>query len=146
MATLTVMQSTRPARAHAGQQTPKTARSLAISGSSKASHQSTVQARQSVTDSASVRLTRRGRLAVSIASAFLMAMAAAAVVTLATSTDVQASSTTVSYTVQPGDTLWAIAGRINPGADRRDTVATLLRLNPAASGSLTAGESLEVPQ
>ena len=94
----------------------------------------------------SVRLTRRGRLAVSIASIVLAAFAGAAVVTMATGTDVSASSTAVTYTVQPGDTLWGIAARVHPGADRRDTVATLLRLNPSAAGGVSAGQVLREPR
>lgn len=133
MTTLTVMQSVRPVRVSTDR--PVVAPTAAMTG-----------AQLRAQGDAGVRLTRRGRLAVSVASVMLMALAGASVLTLATSADVQASSSTISYTVQPGDTLWAIAGRIAPGADRRDIVANLLRLNPAASAGLSAGQSLEVPR
>jgi Tfp pilus assembly protein FimV len=79
-------------------------------------------------------------------SLMLAAGVGASLVTFATGSDVSASSSTVTYTVQPGDTLWSIAGRLQPKADRRDTVATLLQINPTAAGGLDAGQALRVPQ
>src|SRR5215207_2924293 len=35
----------------------------------------------------------------------------------------------VTYTVQPGDTLWSIAARLDPGADQREVVAALIATN-----------------
>lgn len=47
------------------------------------------------------------------------------------------------YVVQPGDTFWAIAGRLHPGEDPRPLVARLV----AAHGSptLVPGERLRLP-
>lgn len=47
------------------------------------------------------------------------------------------------YVVQPGDTFWAVAGRIQPGGDPRPLVAQMV----AAHGSpvLLAGERLVLP-
>jgi hypothetical protein len=48
------------------------------------------------------------------------------------------------YVVQPGDTLWAIAARVAPDADRRDVVA---QLADAAGGSeLVPGQRIELPR
>jgi LysM domain len=48
--------------------------------------------------------------------------------------------------VQPGETLWAIAGRLAPTADRRDVVAAFVDLNELATpGAITPGQSLAVP-
>jgi len=105
-----------------------------------------VATRASATSSNDVRLTRRGRLVIRIVSLMLAAGVGASLVTFATGSDVSASSSTVTYTVQPGDTLWSIAGRLQPKADRRDTVATLLQINPTAAGGLDAGQALRVPQ
>jgi nucleoid-associated protein YgaU len=48
------------------------------------------------------------------------------------------------YVVQPGDTLWSIAARVAPDADRRDVVG---RLADAAGGSeLVPGQRIELPR
>jgi hypothetical protein len=48
------------------------------------------------------------------------------------------------YVVQPGDTLWSIAERVAPDADRREVVS---RLGDAAGGSdLVPGQRIELPR
>jgi LysM repeat protein len=50
----------------------------------------------------------------------------------------------IVYVVQPGDTLWSIAGSINP--DGRDLRATVDRLVDAAGGSiLQPGQRIALP-
>ena len=47
------------------------------------------------------------------------------------------------YVVQPGDTLWSIAGKVAPSVDVREAVGQLRR---AAGGStLVPGQRIEVP-
>lgn len=91
-----------------------------------------------------VRLTARGRVVICLAvlglllGAFSVGRASGAAIPGAAS----AVSTVV---VQPGQTLWEIAGDIAPGTDRRATVAGILRLNPSVSQGLHPGQTLQIP-
>ena len=49
----------------------------------------------------------------------------------------------VTVVVQPGDTLWGIAGALDPAGDRRELVDRLVGL--AGSTSLQPGQELVVP-
>lgn len=49
----------------------------------------------------------------------------------------------VTYTAQPGDTLWAIAESLYPGADTAAVVDALVSLNGGAS--IQAGQQLFLP-
>jgi nucleoid-associated protein YgaU len=59
-------------------------------------------------------------------------------------TTVAYSNRTVSYTVQPGDTLWVIARRIEPTGDPRPLVDRLIAANHL-TGSLQVGQSIDLP-
>ncbi|HEY2877676.1 LysM peptidoglycan-binding domain-containing protein [Nocardioides sp.] len=90
----------------------------------------------------SLRLTRRGRLAVFVASlsALLGLGFVAATGSLA---DDQPEPTRV-VTVQPGQTLWDIASRVSDG-DVRATMAHLETINHLDSTTLQVGQHLRVP-
>jgi nucleoid-associated protein YgaU len=47
--------------------------------------------------------------------------------------------------VQPGDTLWSIAASRYPGADTRERVDSIERLNRLSGPVIVAGETLELP-
>jgi nucleoid-associated protein YgaU len=49
----------------------------------------------------------------------------------------------VVYTVQPGDTLWSIAARVDPSADPRPLVATLA--SQTGSDTVVPGERIVLP-
>lgn len=51
--------------------------------------------------------------------------------------------TGVTYRVAPGDTLWGIAGRLDPGGDRRTLVAALVERN--GGDALRVGQTLVIP-
>ena len=91
----------------------------------------------------SLRLTRRGRLAVFVASlaALLGLGLVAATGSLA---DDQPEPTRV-VTVQPGQTLWDIAAGVSDG-DVRATMAHLETINHLDSSTLQVGQHLRVPR
>jgi hypothetical protein len=101
---------------------------------------------------APLRLTRRGRfvffgvplilLAALILSfsGFLTAPAKAA-----DSASELSLTPTVSVTVQPGDSLWAIAGAVAPERDPRDVVADIVQLNNLEAARVNPGQQLFVP-
>ena len=101
---------------------------------------------------APLRLTRRGRfvffgvplilLAALILSfsGFLNAPAKAA-----DSADQLSVTPTVSVTVQPGESLWAIAGSVAPERDPRDVVADIVQLNNLDAARVMPGQRLFVP-
>ena len=99
-----------------------------------------------------LRLTRRGRfvffgvplmlLAALILSfsGFLNAPAKAA-----DSVDQLSLTPTVTVTVQPGESLWAIAGSVAPERDPRDVVADIVQLNNLDAARVMPGQQLFVP-
>jgi LysM repeat protein len=52
---------------------------------------------------------------------------------------------TTTVVVQPGESLWQIAGRVAPGGDRRVTVDRLQKLNDLGSSVVVPGQVLVVP-
>jgi hypothetical protein len=52
---------------------------------------------------------------------------------------------TVTVTVQPGQSLWAIAGTVDPERDARDVVADIVQLNNLSAGAVQPGQQLYVP-
>jgi LysM repeat protein len=48
-------------------------------------------------------------------------------------------------TVQPGETLWQLAGEIAPSADPRDVISDIVRVNNLPDSTIQAGEQLAIP-
>jgi Tfp pilus assembly protein FimV len=92
----------------------------------------------------SLRLTRRGRLAV-----FAMSLAAMLGVGFVAATGSLANDQpepTRVVTVHPGQTLWDIASGASAGGDVRATMAHLEAINHLDSTTLQVGQHLRVPQ
>jgi nucleoid-associated protein YgaU len=53
---------------------------------------------------------------------------------------------TTTVVVQPGDSLWSIAEAHYPGADTRERVDAIERLNGLGGPVIAAGETLQLPQ
>ncbi len=93
-----------------------------------------------------VRLTRRGRIVV---MAVFLGLALAVMVGLggwATATrDAGTPEPVRVVEVQPGDTLYGIAGEIAGPGEVREMVHRIRQLNALPSGGLQAGQKLAVP-
>jgi nucleoid-associated protein YgaU len=91
-----------------------------------------------------IRLTHRGVVVLALAVLAL----GVGLVWLAKLSAPQASAAPPAphtVVVQPGDTLWAIAGRVAPQADPRAEVAALQRRNHLLAVDLVPGQVLRVP-
>ena len=99
------------------------------------------------------RLNRRGRfvlrgLPVMVLAAVLTALAATALsITLspAAVSSSQAGADLDKVVVMPGDSLWDIAGRVDPQADRFETMERIIELNGLEGRTLEIGDDLFVP-
>lgn len=56
-----------------------------------------------------------------------------------------ATASFATVTVMPGDTLWSIAESVAPGADPRDVIGDITRLNLLRGGELQIGQELAIP-
>lgn len=105
-------------------------------------------ARVETQPSTHLRLTRRGRLAITIAVAAPIAIAAVSFAVnggIAAAT-VEAAPVTFSYVqVAAGDSLWQIAQSIAPEADPREVVSDLVQLNQLTSVVVQPGQRLAIP-
>ena len=94
-----------------------------------------------------VQLTRRGRLVVVLG---VLAMLVVGVSIGGHVSSQAASSAGVQHartvTVQPGESLWALAERIAPHADPRLVVARIAQINHLPGADVFAGQQLVVPQ
>jgi len=102
-----------------------------------------------------IRLTRRGRIVVA-ALAVIVAAATASLVWLAVAGQAQASNQAPSrqtsgqrmmrVVVQPGQTLWSIAMRVEPTADPRAVVQQIIDANSLTGPAIQAGQVLWIPR
>jgi len=99
-----------------------------------------------------LRLTRRGRFVffgvpLILLAAFVLSFSGFlnAPAKAADSADQLSVTPTVSVTVQPGESLWAIAGSVAPERDPRDVVADIVQLNNLDAARVTPGQQLFVP-
>ena len=98
------------------------------------------------TTSPVLRLTRRGRLAVTLLLTFLVlgVFLSAGGASVATR-DAGDPTPIRTLEVQRGDSLWAIASEIAEPGEIRDMVYTIERLNSLPDATLSEGQVLAVP-
>lgn len=99
-----------------------------------------------------LRLTRRGRLARSVALVLLMAALALSLVdtlaggrALADDTPAPRPVSTRAVVVEQGDSLWLIAQRTTPESDPREVVTRIRELNGMQSNLIQPGQVLLIP-
>ncbi len=93
-----------------------------------------------------LRLTRRGRIAVLLAALLTLAVLVVALSPSTTATGEAGDQVpTHTVTVQPGDTLWELATDANPNGDLRQTVDDIMRLNSLPTAHLPMGSEIAVP-
>lgn len=93
-----------------------------------------------------VRLTRRGRLAVFLTSLLVVLSAAFVLAGGAVGTgEAGQPAPTEIVQVAPGDTLWGIASEIATDGDVRAVMNEIERLNALESTGVSAGQKLRVP-
>ena len=99
-----------------------------------------------------LRLTRRGRI---VLIGIPLVLLAALLLSLAgffnapakasdSAAELQTTSA-VTVTVQPGQSLWGIAATVAPERDARDVVADIVQLNNLSAGAVFPGQQLFVP-
>ncbi|HET6910243.1 MAG TPA: LysM peptidoglycan-binding domain-containing protein [Mycobacteriales bacterium] len=91
------------------------------------------------------RLTRRGRLVVVLATLLLLVLAGFTLGRVS-SQAAGPSRPLPTVTVKPGETLWQIAARVAPSADRRALVAQIEQLNGIGDGKVLVGQQLRLPR
>ena len=96
-----------------------------------------------------LRITRRGySLLTLVVAAPLVAAAFGFVVNGGGGAAAGADVSSVAFahvTVQPGESLWQLAGEIAPTSDPRDVVSDIVQLNQLVSAEVQPGQSLAVP-
>ncbi len=91
-----------------------------------------------------LRLTRRGRLSVLVATIALLLAAFSAGHVMSNASSGPTTSVTHTVVVSPGDTFWSLARAAMPHVDGRVAVDRLMALNHS-NGTLQVGQTLVVP-
>src|SRR5947209_13439817 len=91
------------------------------------------------------RLTRRGRVVVVLAMLGLLVLGGFTLGRVSSQAAGPAKPLP-SVTVHAGETLWQIAARVSPHADRRALVMQLEALNHLQDGRVVAGQQLRLPR
>jgi hypothetical protein len=96
-------------------------------------------------------MTRRGRVAVAVAAALLLAALSLVIAASAQATNHPPSSrgaqqNLTQVTVRPGQSLWSVAENADPGADTRAVIQQIVELNGLTGDVVTAGQRLWVPR
>ncbi len=95
-----------------------------------------------------LRITRRGHALLTLVVAAPLVIAAFGFAVNGGGASAGADVSSVAFehvTVQPGESLWQLAGEIAPSYDPREVVSDLVQLNQLGSAAVQPGQSLAVP-
>ncbi len=106
---------------------------------------SATTASQHTTTSSHTRLTRRGRVLLLAALVAMIFGAFSLGRSVSEAAPPSAEPAQEHVTVQQGDSLWTLAGRVAPDDDPREVVAQIRDLNDLATSALTPGQVLVLP-
>ncbi|MFG6280361.1 LysM peptidoglycan-binding domain-containing protein [Microbacterium sp. 5K110] len=103
-----------------------------------------------ITPTTRLRLTARGRRVFAFLAALPVVVALSVAVVgggaaLASNDSGASAGAFAEITVMSGETLWSIAEDVAPGADPRDVVAEITRLNALEDASVAAGQRIAIP-
>ncbi|CAN5541896.1 hypothetical protein BH10ACT4_BH10ACT4_14260 [soil metagenome] len=122
--------------------------SARFSGPTRITAQRTDGAPRTAAPTSRLRITRRGYalLTLVVAAPLVIAAVGFAVNGGGAAAGADASSVVFEHvTVQPGESLWQLAGEIAPSSDPRDVVSDIVQLNQLNSAEVQPGQSLAVP-
>ena len=110
-----------------------------------------VRATRPETANPPLRLTRRGRVVVAVASALVLAALSLVIASTAQATNHPVSARAAQQgvaqvTVHPGQNLWSVAESAAPAADTRVVIQQIIELNGLAGNVVFAGQRLWVPR
>ena len=95
--------------------------------------------------SSPVRLTRRGRIVLTLLMMVGLIVAGFSLGRGSSQASVHTHRVHHTVTVQAGDTLWSVAARVAPHVDTRAVVAEISSLNKLSGAVVYPGERLGVP-
>jgi len=108
-------------------------------------------ARRVETPAPPLRLTRRGRIVVTLAAALLVTVISLLVAGVAQATNDGPSARAarqhlIQVVVRPGQSLWSVAESADPSQDTRAVVQQIIDLNSLNGDTVFAGQQLWVPR
>lgn len=92
-----------------------------------------------------IRLTRKGRLAVTMTTGLLLIASFFIASGGAEASNTPSSASVIEVVVSPGDTLWSIAKAVRPNQDPRETIYDIKAINLISGSQVFPGQKIQVP-
>lgn len=98
-----------------------------------------------VIQSRPARLTRKGRLAITLSASFFVVASFIIATSGAEASNTPNSASVIEVVVSPGDTLWSIAKAVKPNQDPRETIYDIKAMNLISGSQVFPGQIIKVP-